>query len=115
MPTRAGSACTSPGCAGIVRAGVCSVCGPRKVQRDADYDRRRGSAASRGYGRRWQDLRLMFLRANPVCADCERLGQVTEATEVHHKLAKRDGGRDEWDNLEALCKPCHSKRTMRGE
>lgn len=116
MPQRAGKACTKPGCPGIVQQGVCSTCGPLKAQRDATYDRERGSAAARGYDRRWQRLRLMYLRANPFCADCATAGgQVTQATEVHHKLAKRDGGQDEWDNLESLCKPCHSKRTMRGE
>lgn len=57
----------------------------------------------------------MYLRSNPFCADCAQSGQVTQATEVHHKVAKRDGGQDEWGNLEALCKPCHSKRTMAGE
>lgn len=115
MPLRAGSACTRPGCPGIVRAGVCSECGPRKAQRDATYDRERGSAAARGYDRRWQRLRLMYLRSNPFCADCAAAGQVTQATEVHHKIAKRDGGLDQWENLQALCKPCHSKRTAAGE
>lgn len=115
MPQRAGSACTRPGCAGIVRAGVCTVCGPRKAQRDANYDRERGSAASRGYDRRWQRLRLMYLRANPFCADCTTSQKTTQATEVHHKVAKRDGGQDEWNNLESLCKSCHSKRTAKGE
>lgn len=33
------------------------------------------------------------------------------ATDVHHKVAKVDGGTDEESNLEALCHSCHSKKT----
>lgn len=115
MPRRAGTACTRPSCPGIVRKGVCSECGPRKAQREVVYDRERGSAASRGYDRRWQRLRLMYLRANPFCADCAAASEVTQATEVHHRVAKRNGGEDTWENLESLCKSCHSKRTAKGE
>lgn len=55
----------------------------------------------------------MFLRANPVCAECWRQGRVTPATEVHHIVGKRKGGTDAWENLEALCKECHSRKTAR--
>lgn len=57
----------------------------------------------------------MYLRANPFCSDCTDGKLTTQATEVHHKVAKRDGGQDEWNNLESLCKSCHSKRTAKGE
>ncbi|MBX3001917.1 MAG: HNH endonuclease [Caldilineaceae bacterium] len=40
---------------------------------------------------------------------------MTPATEVHHIIALRDGGRNEEGNLRSLCKTCHSKRTARGE
>jgi 5-methylcytosine-specific restriction protein A len=39
---------------------------------------------------------------------------VTEATDVHHLIPKRDGGCDEESNLEALCHSCHSKVTNTG-
>lgn len=57
----------------------------------------------------------MFLRSHPLCADCERQGRVTPATDVHHLVARRAGGGDEESNLEALCHSCHSKRTASGE
>jgi len=68
----------------------------------------RPSPSKRGYGRRWRRLRLMKLRRDPLCAKCGG-----PATEVHHVQAKRDGGSDALDNLQSLCKPCHSAITMR--
>lgn len=63
--------------------------------------------------RRWRSLRAAFLRAHPLCALCSR---PTPATEVDHIVAIRDGGAPwSWDNLQALCKPCHSRKTGAGE
>ena len=114
MPLRAATVCRKPGCPGLVRDGKCSSCGPLRTQTDKTHDKRRGTSTQRGYGGRWQRLRLMFLRANPLCVLCESQDFVTAATDVHHITAKRDGGADEWDNLEALCHSCHSKLTGAG-
>jgi 5-methylcytosine-specific restriction protein A len=115
MPSRSAYACSAPQCPGLVRAGVCSVCGPVRAQRSSHYDRERGSSAARGYGGRWQSVRRMFLRSSPVCVDCKAQGAVTAATEAHHVIARRNGGSDEESNLLALCKACHSRRTAAGE
>lgn len=60
--------------------------------------------------RRWRRTRRRYLAKHPVC---EEQGCEAASTDVHH----RDGlghegpaGHDE-GNLEALCHPCHSKRT----
>lgn len=115
MPQRPGSACRRPGCAGIVRDGVCSSCGPLRRAGQVARDERRGTAASRGYGGRWQRVRAMYLRSHPLCADCEAAGRVAVATDVHHIVARRAGGSDDESNLMALCHACHSKRTAAGE
>lgn len=114
MPRRAARACTRSGCPGLVRDGVCAGCGPTRRQTDAIVDQRRGTSAQRGYGGRWQRLRLMFLRSSPLCVACEAEGRVTAATDVHHLIARRDGGGDDWDNLQALCHSCHSRVTGAG-
>ena len=113
MPHRPGRACTqTPGCPGIVRGGQCSVCGPgRRSQQD--YDRRRGSAASRGYDRRWQRLRTMVLASSPLCVMCLAENRVTPATEVDHIRPLADGGDHSEDNLQPLCKSHHSRKTAR--
>lgn len=50
----------------------------------------------------------MYLRANPLCVECDGA-----ATEVDHIVPKSQGGTDEWGNLQALCKSCHSRKTAR--
>lgn len=82
---------------------------------DTEYDAQRGTSAERGYDARWCRLRKMFLAQHPLCADpygahAER-GELMPATEVDHIQPRRDGGSDDWDNLQSLCKPCHSRKT----
>ncbi len=83
----------------------------------AAYDRERGSASSRGYDRRWQRFRADILAARPLCEDCQTRGHVTPSHEVHHvvKLRDRPDLRLDPANVRALCTPCHSARTARGE
>jgi len=114
MPQRPGTACRKPGCPGIVHNGVCTRCGPLKRQRNADHDAQRGTAADRGYDRRWRNLRLVFLADHPLCAKCEERGETRMATDVHHVTPKRDGGTDDEANLMALCHECHSAITAAG-
>ena len=104
MPMRPPHPCNKPGCPTLTDKRFCATHG-----RQAEMDR--GSARSkdgRGYGWRWQKVRKMKLRRSPMCEDCK----TEPATEVHHIIAKRDGGRDGFDNLQALCKPCHSRKTV---
>ncbi len=86
-----------PHCPGLVRNGVCSMCGP-VVQAQA-YDRDRGTAAQRGYGARWRKLRTMYIRQHPACVMCGK-----PATDIDHILPKRRGGTDDPSNLQSLCR-----------
>jgi 5-methylcytosine-specific restriction enzyme A len=80
-----------------------------------DYDRSRGSAHSRGYDRAWVKLRTWWIKRNPLCAECEREGKLTVATEVDHMVPiSRDRSRRlDPDNLQSLCHPCHVAKTAR--
>jgi len=62
-------------------------------------------------------MRMMYLARYPICADPHgdhaKEGRCEIASEVHHKvsrLKRPDLAYDE-DNLEALCKSCHSRET----
>ncbi|MCA9312292.1 MAG: HNH endonuclease [Phycisphaerales bacterium] len=76
----------------------------------------RTSPARRGYDRGWQHLRRWFLMRHPLCQHCQRDGRTTPATEVDHVVPIRAGGaRLDQANLQALCKSCHSRKTVRDQ
>lgn len=108
--------CAHPGCGKIVKSGYCDAHRPASAK--ARHDEYRGTAASRGYDRRWRAFRRWYLRRFPLCADClMRERRVVEATDVHHKVkvADRPDLQYEESNCMALCHECHSVRTARGE
>ena len=77
-------------------------------------DRLRGNTTQRGYGASWQRLRAeVLLRDNGLCQPCLEAGRVTAAREVDHILGKAAGGTDDAANLQAICIPCHRKKTAR--
>jgi 5-methylcytosine-specific restriction endonuclease McrA len=55
-------------------------------------------------GCRWTILRNRFMRHNPLCAKCGKVGE-----QVHHVIprAKRPDLTYTWDNLQTLCIDCH--------
>jgi 5-methylcytosine-specific restriction protein A len=78
------------------------------------------SASARGYNYRWQQARLAFLRAHPLCqcphCDEGRL-RVTPATVVDHKVPHKGNSTLFWDrtNWQALSKQCHDSYKQRLE
>ncbi len=108
MPYRPASPCSRSGCPQrAVRRGLCerhaAEAAARYREQHADA---RPSAAARGYDQHWRRIRAQFLRKHPVCVDC---GQ--PASEVDHNTSLAQGGTNEWSNLRARCKPCHSRKT----
>jgi 5-methylcytosine-specific restriction protein A len=83
----------------------------------AQYDRRRGSAASRGYDRRWDRSAKAFLRRQPLCAAHRELGRLVPATLVDHIVPHQGDQTLFWDtsNWQPLCAPCHAEKTYRDE
>ena len=75
--------------------------------------------------RRWRELRIAYLREHPLCERCIREGKaagvpegyITPAIDVHHRvpvetaktMAEMERLAYDWNNLEALCIPCHSR------
>ena len=61
-------------------------------------------------------LRQEYLRAHPLCERCKRDGLVRSAIDVHHKvpvesahtIAEMEQLAYDWNNLQALCIPCHA-------
>lgn len=88
---------------------------------DRHYDRRRGKTAARGYDGAWVKLRDMFLAGNemagiephPLCCRCGALGSKNNPIEVDHviPISERPDLRLDPENLQAMCKSCHSRKT----
>ena len=57
----------------------------------------------------WRKLRRQVLAEEPLCRHCAAQGLVVPATEVDHMNGAADNSREA---LQALCKPCHSIKTM---
>lgn len=106
MPHRPPRRRTESGCREGV-SGRASKC-PQHL-RAADHER--PNATDRGYDSRWRKLRARFLQAHPWCRECLREGRKTRAQVVDHVIPKRSGGTDKWENLQALCASCHSRKT----
>jgi 5-methylcytosine-specific restriction protein A len=59
---------------------------------------------------RWRLLRLELLKMNPICVSCNK----ALASEADHIEPVRVGG-DFWnpDNIQMLCKSCHSSKSAK--
>jgi 5-methylcytosine-specific restriction protein A len=68
----------------------------------------------KGYGRRWQKGRAVFLKKHPLCVRCTEAGKLTPATIVDHIVPHRGDPVLFWDesNWQPLCKSCHDIKTM---
>jgi 5-methylcytosine-specific restriction protein A len=102
--------CGYPGCATLTDTARCER---HRIQERRELEARRGSAASRGYGRRWRAARKLFLDRNPLCAECQQMGRLTAATIVDHVIPHKGDTRLFWDmdNWEAICKSHHDQKT----
>lgn len=106
MPYKPKRPCSYPSCPQLTHKSYCA-------QHSGLWQQNRGSSSKRGYDHRWQAIRKMYLAENPLCVECLRKGRLVEATEVHHITTIRDGGTNDYSNLMALCKGCHSKITIK--
>ena len=111
MPSRSKRPCKGIGCPALVDSGYCDKCQPKAHKADRDA---RGSAQERGYDWQWKQARDMFLRGNPLCAQCEQKGIMRAAVLVDHIIPLAMGGdRLSESNLQSLCADHHAAKTAR--
>lgn len=62
----------------------------------------------------WKKARAIVLSREPFCRECDSRGEVIEATEVDHVQDLDDHPELALviENLQPLCKPCHSRKTL---
>jgi 5-methylcytosine-specific restriction protein A len=66
----------------------------------------RPSPSIRGYGRRWEHIRLALLQEEPLCRLCQG-----PASCVDHIKPLKKGGTNDKLNLQPLCASCHNSKT----
>lgn len=111
MPPAPKRVCTYPGCTALTTTGRCNT--HRTVGKWGDP--RRGTRQERGYGSTWDKLRLVVLARDRYLCQCEQCQggklRLSVATEVDHRISKAHGGTDALDNLQAINRECHRRKT----
>lgn len=106
MPKAAPKPCGHPGCGVLVRDGS-----GRCAKHPQAQWIKRPTPTKRVTGRRLQALRAELFRLRPLCAQCERQGRVTLATQRDHITPLAEGGADDNDNVQGLCEACHDAKS----
>lgn len=71
------------------------------------------TTTERGYGWKWQQLRLRVLADEPLCRFCKDRGIIKPAEEVDH--IDGNSHNNDRENLRPLCHDCHQKRTAQDQ
>ena len=91
--------------------------GGKEARYKRPEDKRRPSAAKRGYGSKWDKARKAFLAAHPTCqcAECVASGHPLAADVVDHIVPHRGNSKLFWDtrNWQAMNHVCHNRKTAR--
>lgn len=110
MAQKAQHECYYPGCHVLTRDRYCD-------KHKRPEDKRRPSAAKRGYGSKWDKARKAFLAAHPTCqcAECVASGHPLQADVVDHIIPHRGNSKLFWDtrNWQAMNHVCHNRKTAR--
>jgi 5-methylcytosine-specific restriction protein A len=109
MPTAIPRACLHGGC--CIAAFDGAYCDAHRKAKDKALEASRPRGHNAHYKTaRWQRLRVMVLRRDPICQQCGR----AVSTDVDHIIDLDLGGQDTMGNLQGLCHACHSRKTRSG-
>ncbi len=69
----------------------------------------RNREAKSKYDSKWNHLRKRYIAKHPWCEECLKEGRYVKVEHVHHRIPLSEGGTNDWNNLESVCRSCHSK------
>jgi len=112
MPAKAPRPCPKHGCNKLVKSGYCAEHTKKRSQTRL-YDKQRGSAAKRGYDRRWRKFTSYYLAHNPTC-QLNSYCDGAPAVLVDHVIPLAQGGAHcSIANSQASCQACHNAKTAK--
>jgi 5-methylcytosine-specific restriction protein A len=74
---------------------------------------KRRSRHARGYGRDHALMRARVLVEEPLCRECLKHDRVSATEVADHIVPKAEGGTDDRENYQGLCRPCDRVKTAR--
>lgn len=111
MPISAPKPCAHIGCGKLVSNGRYCPAHLADGKKASNFNKRL-SRHERGYGYSWEKLRVLVLQRDAgLCQPCWQSGRLTVANIVDHKTPKAEGGTDDLDNLQVICRACHTLKT----
>lgn len=87
---------------------------PRTFRTTQKREQYRGTKQERGYGGEWERISKLYRRSHPVCEICN----AAPSEDTDHIVPFRglnDPLRTAWDNLQAVCRACHNRKTHGSE
>jgi len=113
VPYQAPRICSHAGCHCLVNNGSRCI-NHQIISGWYATEQSKGNRHKRGYGAKWDKLRLRILqRDNYLCLPCKQAGVLTAAKQVDHIIAKANGGGDNEVNLQSICITCHRLKTLK--
>lgn len=112
MPKKPKRPCSYPGCPELTNGRYCER---HEKEMTREYNRNNRAYKYLYNTARWKKLRIKFLKENPLCAECGKIGIVRPAEVVDHIIPHKGNKELFWDedNLQALCKECHDRKTAK--
>lgn len=112
MPRKPKRPCSYPGCPELTEGRYCEK---HDKEMAREYNRNNRTYKHLYNTARWKRLRIQFLKEHPLCEECSRKGIAKPAEVVDHIIPHRGNKELFWDedNLQALCKECHDRKTAK--
>lgn len=82
----------------------------RKGPKRTGFSKRR-SRHERGYGLDHERMRAQVLVEEPLCRECLKHDRVSPTQVADHIVPKAEGGSDDRNNYQGLCRPCDARKT----
>jgi 5-methylcytosine-specific restriction protein A len=105
--------CSYPGCGRLVQPSE-RRCHLHSAQEQRQYDREQRSpeVVAFYHSRFWRRLSVACKeRARGLCEECNRSGAYNTGCQADHIVPREQGGADDLDNLQWLCRSCHSRKS----